>query len=213
MPDKVRHGTPLTNVDTAWLHMEDPTNLMMVTGIFLFDQPVSFDRLRDTFQVRMAERFPRLRHRVKQEGSSAWWVRDPTFDINAHVHRIALPAPGDEAVLRDVVSDLMSTPLDFSKPLWQCHVLEDYGEGCGVLLRFHHCIGDGLALVHVLLSTTDRAPDAAWPRPKGLRPFEKDVRSRIVSLFDDARAAVRRTVKTTRRLTGTILEQGVDSLL
>ena len=205
MPDNVHDGTPLTYVDTAWLHMEDPTNLMMVTGIFIFDRPLDFTRVRDTLQGRMADRFPRLRHRVKQDGSSAHWVEDPTFDMDAHVHKMALPAPGDLGALRDVVSDLMSTPLDFSKPLWQCHYIEGLGSGSAILLRFHHCIGDGVALVHVILSLTDTAADAPWPRRTKLMAHEEHVGERIVSMIDEARSAVERTVKTTRKVTGELL--------
>ena len=205
MPDNVHDGTPLTYVDTAWLHMEDPTNLMMVTGIFIFDGPLDVARVRDTLQGRMADRFPRLRHRVKQDGSSAHWVEDPTFDMDAHVHKMALPAPRDLGALRDVVSDLMSTPLDFSKPLWQCHYIEGLGSGSAILLRFHHCIGDGVALVHVILSLTDTAADAPWPKRTKLMAHEEHVGERIVSLIDGARSAVERTVKTTRKVTGELL--------
>jgi WS/DGAT/MGAT family acyltransferase len=213
MPDNVHDGTPLTYVDTAWLHMEDPTNLMMVTGIFIFDRPLDFARVRDTLQGRMVDRFPRLRHRVKQTGSSAHWVEDPTFDIGAHLHRMALPAPGDLAELRDVVSDLMSTPLDFTKPLWQGHYIEGLGAGSALLLRFHHCIGDGVALVHVILSLTDNAADAPWPVRASFMPHEKHVGERIVSLIDDARSAVERTVGTTRKAARALLQEGVEALL
>jgi diacylglycerol O-acyltransferase / wax synthase len=212
MPDNVHDGTPLTYVDTAWLHMEDPTNLMMVTGIFIFDRPLDLARVRDTLEERMVNRFPRLRHRVKQDGSSARWVEDPTFDMDAHVHRIALPAPGDLGALRDVVSDLMSTPLDFTKPLWQCHAIEGLGRGSAILLRFHHCIGDGVALVHVILSLTDTAADAPRPRRAKLLAHETHVGERIVSLFDEARSAVERTVGATRKVTGALLEEGVETL-
>ncbi len=213
MPDNVHDGTPLTYVDTAWLHMEDPTNLMMVTGIFIFARPLDLARVRDTLQERMADRFPRLRHKVKQDGSTAHWVEDPTFDLDAHVHKIALPAPGDLGALRDVVSDLMSTPLDFTKPLWQCHYIEGLGPGSAILLRFHHCIGDGVALVHVILSLTDTAADAPWPKPTKLLAHEKHVGERIVSLVDEARSAVEWTVKTTRKVTGALFEEGVEALL
>ncbi|HQQ78295.1 MAG TPA: wax ester/triacylglycerol synthase family O-acyltransferase [Thermoanaerobaculia bacterium] len=213
MPDNVHDGTPLTYVDTAWLHMEDPTNLMMVTGIFIFDGPLDLARVRDTLQARMVDRFPRLRHRVKQDGSSAHWVEDPTFSLDAHVHKMALPAPGDLGTLRDVVSDLMSTPLDFTKPLWQCHYIEGLGAGSAILLRFHHCIGDGVALVHVILSLTDAAADAPRPRRTRLLAHETHVGERIVSLFDEARSAVERTVGATRKVTGAILEEGVETLL
>ena len=209
MGDNVVHGTPLTPVDTAWLHMEDPANLMMVTGIYVFDEPMELSRLKETLRVRMVDRFPRLRHKVRQSGASAYWVEDPKFNIDAHVHRIALPAPGDERVLRDTVSDLMSTPLDFSKPLWQMHLIENNGSGSVLLLRIHHCIGDGIALVHVLLSSTDTGPDAPAPRLLPRAPHEKSVKSRITSLF----TGVQRLVETTRRTADLIAAQTVESLL
>jgi WS/DGAT/MGAT family acyltransferase len=210
MGDNVSHGTSLTPVDTAWLHMEDPTNLMMVTGIYVFEGPVDFARLKDTLRVRMVERFPRLRHRVHQSGASARWVKDPTFDLDAHVHRIALPAPCDDRALRDVVSDLMSAPLDFTKPLWQLHLVEGYCGGSVMLLRIHHCIGDGVALVHVLLSATDVAADAPAPRssPKASTkpPHERSVANRITSLFDGVQRFVEGTRKTADRLAATTVE-------
>ena len=45
-----KHSERLSNVDTAWLRMEDPTNLMMVTGVLVFDRPLNFERLRATFE-------------------------------------------------------------------------------------------------------------------------------------------------------------------
>jgi WS/DGAT/MGAT family acyltransferase len=202
MPDKVHDGTPLGLVDTAWLHMEDPTNLMMVTGMFLLDGPLGVDELRETLRERMVERFPRLSHRVQQQGSSAHWVEDPTFDLAAHVHRMGLPAPGGPGALRDVVSDLMSTPLDFTKPLWQCHLIEGVGRGSAVLMRLHHCIGDGLALVHVLLSMTDRVP---WVEPchplKALRrSLERHIGDQVGWLADRAAGVVEGAVRATLRV-------------
>ncbi len=209
MGDNVVDGTPLTPVDTAWLHMEDPANLMMVTGLYVFDEPMDLARLKDTLRVRMVDRFPRLRHKVRQSGASAYWVEDRKFNLDAHVHRIALPAPCDAGVLRDTVSDLMSTPLDFSKPLWQMHLIENNGCGSVLLLRIHHCIGDGIALVHVLLSSTDTGPDAAPPKLLPRAPHEKGVQSRITSLFE----GVQRLVENTRRTADRIAAQTVESLL
>jgi WS/DGAT/MGAT family acyltransferase len=203
-------GTPLDAVDTSWLHMEHPTNLMMVTGIFVFDHPLDFARLKDTARHRMAERFPRLTHRVVQRGSSATWEPDPTFDVDAHVHRAALPSPGDTRTLREMVSDLMSTPLDFTKPLWQFHLLENYGEGSVVLLRIHHCIGDGVALVHVMLSSTDQIPDAPWPKaPAAPHPHAAHARDRITSIVDGVNSVVTKT----RKITGALVHEGVESVL
>src|SRR5690554_2001134 len=111
--------TPLSNVDAAWLKMEDPTNLMMVSGIMTFAQPVDIDYLRDLIQYRLLQ-FRRFRQRVVRPSlplAPPYWEDDPNFNLDSHIHRIALPAPGDQAALQEVASDLMSTPLDFFKPL------------------------------------------------------------------------------------------------
>jgi WS/DGAT/MGAT family acyltransferase len=212
MPDRVHDGTPLSPVDTAWLHMEDPTNLMMVTGLFLLDGPLDRELLCATLRERMAERFPRLTHRVRQEGSGAFWQRDPCFDLGAHVHRMALPGPRDLRALRDVVSDLMSTPLDFSKPLWQCHLIDGVGAGSAVLMRVHHCIGDGLALGHVLLSMTDRVP---WVESHGVptfrRALEDHIADRVEWLADKAAAAVEVALRAGLHL-GHAVQEGIETV-
>ena len=148
MPSNGRRLEPLAPVDNAWLRMEDPTNLMMVTGVLIFDQPLSFERVRATIEHRLLC-FERFRQRVVIESGTARWAPDPNFTLSAHIHRIALPAPGDQAALEDLVSDLMSTPLDFTKAPWQYHLIENYGAGCVLLARLHHCIADGLSLIHI----------------------------------------------------------------
>lgn len=150
----------LSPVDTAWLRMEHPTNLMMITGIFMFDELLDFDTLRTTLDQGLLK-FDRFRQRVKQPilpFSPPYWEDDPDFDIDAHLHRIALPSPGDQNALQELVSDFMGTPLDFYKPLWQFHLVENFGNGCALLCRLHHCIADGIALVRVLLDLTDEEP-------------------------------------------------------
>ena len=64
------------------------------------------------------------------------------------------------------MNDLASTPLDLSRPLWQFHLVENYGEGCVLFCRLHHSIADGIALMHVLLSLCDDTADAPWPAPQ-----------------------------------------------
>jgi WS/DGAT/MGAT family acyltransferase len=148
---------PLSSVDVAWLQMEDPTNLMMVSGLLLFDRPLDVARLRRVLEQRLLA-FPRFRQRVVRPRLLGWvphWEDDPLFQVEAHIHRVALPSPGGDAALQPLVSDLMSTPLDYSKPLWHVHLIEGYEGGSAVLVRIHHCIGDGLALIHVMLSLTD----------------------------------------------------------
>jgi len=158
--------TPLSPVDTAWLRMEDPTNLMMITGVFIFDEVLEFGAVKDTLAQKLF-RFRRFRQRVIQPRISwlpPYWEDDPHFDIDSHVRRIALPDPGNQEILEALVNDFMSTPLDLSKPLWQFHLVENFGDGCALLCRLHHCIADGIALMRVMLSLTDDHPAKAIPQ-------------------------------------------------
>ena len=152
----------MSPVDVAWLSMEEPTNLMMVNAIMTFDEPVDIERIRQVLNYRWL-RYGRFRQRVVQPAiplMRPYWEDDPHFNLDLHLHRLALPAPGDQNALQDLVSDLMSTPLDFSRPPWQFYIIEGYGSGCAIMGRLHHCLADGMALVAVLLSMTDFRPDA-----------------------------------------------------
>ncbi|MBS1965183.1 MAG: wax ester/triacylglycerol synthase family O-acyltransferase [Chloroflexi bacterium SZAS-1] len=179
---------PLAPVDQAWLRMEDPTNLMMVTGILIFDQPLDFDRLRATFEHRLL-RFRRFRQRVVTVGNTARWEDDPNFTLSAHLRRIALPAPHDQAALQELVSDMMSTPIDFTKSPWQYHLIENYNGGCVLLGRLHHCIADGIALIRVLLAMTDESPDAPWPSATDSHEPEHRARSPLATVNATVRSA------------------------
>ena len=200
----------LSNIDAAWLHMEEPTNLMMINGFFQFNGSVDFDRIRITLEHRLLDRYGRFKQRVVESRlpmRQPYWEIDPHFDIDAHLHRIALPAPGDDAALYEMISDLASTPLDFSKPLWQFHVIEGYTGGGDLLFcRLHHSIADGIALMQVLLSMCDEDADAPWPEPA----VERDRHKRgIGSLFRPYISAV----KTSSRVVGTVASGGADVIL
>lgn len=153
----------LSNADTAWLRMDQPTNLMVVCGVMAFDRPLTAGALKRILRQRLL-RFDRFRQRVVDAGGAPAWEGDPLFDLDSHVHRIGLPAPAGQQELEEVVADLISTPLDFSKPPWQVHVVDQFGVGSAVIVRLHHCIADGIALVRLLLSLTDRAPLPATRR-------------------------------------------------
>lgn len=157
------HREPMANVDCAWLRMDDPTNLMMITGVLTLADPLSYEQVRQILEERLL-RFNRFRQRVSVPHSSVAspsWEDDPHFDIEEHLRRATLPSPGDKQALQQVVSGLMSVPLNPIRPLWQMHLIEDYQGGSAVIARLHHAIADGLALVAVLLSLTDDAGDAA----------------------------------------------------
>ncbi|MCA9969274.1 MAG: wax ester/triacylglycerol synthase family O-acyltransferase, partial [Anaerolineales bacterium] len=199
-------------VDAAWLHMEDPTNLMMVTGVMTFDRQPNLDHLKAILEHRLLK-YRRFRQRVVEPTLSIGlpqWEDDPAFDLNSHLHRVALPEPGGHEALQEMVSDLMSTPLDFAKPLWQSHVVENCGDGGAIICRLHHCIADGIALMQVLLSMTDLSRNAKWPQAK---PKKTKRPSTLLGRAYDAFVKPATNVFTTaRQLTERVWQEGVESL-
>src|SRR4030081_87212 len=95
-------GGPLSNVDAAWLRMEDRTNLMMVKGILVFEEPLDHRRVRSLLEKRLLP-FDRFRQRVVEAPFGIGpprWVEGDRFDLDAHLHRVALRAPGDHKRMR-----------------------------------------------------------------------------------------------------------------
>ncbi|HEY7951685.1 MAG TPA: wax ester/triacylglycerol synthase family O-acyltransferase [Solirubrobacteraceae bacterium] len=156
MPTELHHRLP--SADAAWLHMDRPTNLMVINSVMLFEERVDEARLREVIRERLVERYPRFHARVVESrlpllGPS--FEDDPHFDLDRHLHRLGLPAPADEAALRELVGDLIASPLDHAKPLWDMYMIDRPGGGCALIVRMHHCIADGIALARVMLSLTD----------------------------------------------------------
>jgi len=153
----------MPNADAAWLHMDRPTNRMVINAVLWFDEPLAPEALRTVLQERIVDRYPSFRRRAVEHGAlgGADWVDDPDFDLDLHLHHVALPAPGDRSALQEFVGDLASTPLSRDKPLWDAYLVDGYGTGSALVLRMHHCIADGIALARVMLEITDDAAPAA----------------------------------------------------
>ncbi len=148
---------PIAKVDTAWLRMEQPTNLMMITGVIMLREQVDFELLKQVVSSRFLA-FPRFGHKAVQTTRGCFWEEDEDFELSSHIRRIALPGDAGKGELEELVSELASTPLDQFRPLWQFHYVENYVDGPVLVTRIHHCYADGMALVQVMLSLTE--PDA-----------------------------------------------------
>ena len=172
----------MSKVDTAWLRMEKPTSLMMITGVLMFEQHLDIAQLRELVAERFLA-FERFRQKAVDLGGACYWEHDPDFDLEWHVRLTALPGEAGKPELQRLVSQLASTALDHSKPLWQFHLVENHNGGSALIARVHHCYADGIALIQVLLSLTDvsaqpRARDAlpeAWLKQDGQRITQRFV--------------------------------------
>ena len=158
-------GEALSRADATWFHADVPTNHFVVTSVALVDKPVDLARLKRVLAARIALH-PRLTQVVADTSLplAARWVKAKDFDLDAHLHRVALPQPATREALAAFVGDLAGQPLDLARPLWQLYVVDGPGEGGAIVSRLHHALGDGYALVRVLLSLTDDTP-GGWSRP------------------------------------------------
>ena len=154
------------SADAAWLRMDRATNPMVINCLLRFERPIDPARLRDRLQERRVDRFPRFRQRpVGDALRGLHWQDDERFDLGLHLQHVGLPAPGDEMAMRDLVSDLVSVPLDHHRPLWSTTLIDGPGDRCALLSRMHHCIADGIALARVMLTLADEHDVAPSARP------------------------------------------------
>ena len=155
-------GERMTKVDTAWLRMDSSSNLMMINGVWTLSPGIAWEALCERVQQRLLQ-YPRFRQRVVEDAAGATWVEDKNFDIAAHVLREKLPRRQGQSMqraLQDRVGELAMQPLDPRRPLWQMHLIEDFTgddgqQGSALVVRIHHCIADGIALISVTMSLVD----------------------------------------------------------
>ena len=150
-------GERMTKVDTAWLRMDSPSNLMMIVGVWTLRPGIKYADLCQRVEERLLK-YNRFRQKVVEDAAGANWVEDADFDIANHVSLEKLPrhAKGQEQqALQERVGELAMQPLDPGHPLWHFSLIEDYQGGSALLVRIHHCIADGIALISVTMSLVD----------------------------------------------------------
>jgi len=193
--------SPMSRVDTAWLRMERPTNLMMITGVMMFETPLDIKTLRKVIESKFLS-YPRFRQKVLDTPTGAFWQDDQDFDIDWHIRLTALPGRGAKKELERLTSQMASTPLDKTKPLWQFHLVEKFGGGSALITRIHHCYADGMALVQVILSMTEMGEDSKNKAALAKRWLKKEEHAPVAERV----GAIDRYMQ----LGGKMIEKGMD---
>ena len=211
MPDR------LSALDASFLYLEEPTTPMHVGAVSVFRRPRSgfeFDRMVELIEQRIAL-VPRYRQKVREvPGRLARpvWVDDGAFDISYHVRRSALPKPGSDAQLRELVARLMSRPLDHNHPLWEMNLVEGLSGGrIAVIAKTHQAMVDGISAIdigQVILDVTPTPrdiPEDLWmprPEPNALQltwQAAAEAVQRPGEIIDNARTAVYGGLATVRK--------------
>jgi WS/DGAT/MGAT family acyltransferase len=172
----------LAGADASFLYTETPTGHMHVTGVIIIDAAAmiggySFERLVELVEQRIHKLQPFRRRivEVPMAFDHPVWIEDPDFDLRNHMHRVTWPAPGTRQELAELVGDLMSRPLDRSRPLWEMWVAEGGEHGNVALIsKIHHAAIDGVTGADLMSQLFDLEPDG--PRPSPATPSSSPTR-------------------------------------
>lgn len=170
----------LSGLDASFLYLESSAQLMHVCGVLLLDPSTvpggyAFPELKKALEARVAT-IPSFRRKLKEvplEIDHPIWVDDRDFDIDRHVHRLAVPAPGTARELRELCGHLAGIPLDRSRPLWEMWVIEGLEGGqVAVFTKMHHASVDGVSGANLVSHLCSLEPDAPLLdlAPKGESP-------------------------------------------
>jgi WS/DGAT/MGAT family acyltransferase len=202
----------LTGLDATFLYMETPSLHMHVSMVAVLDPSTvpggySYEKLRAVVGARLAL-VPVFRRRLVEVPfrlGHPYWIDDRTFDLDFHMHRAALPAPGGIEELARFVGDVCSRQLDRSKPLWEMHVVEGLEHGrVAMVSKIHHSTIDGVSGAELLAQLFDLEADPAPQElpdaragndtmPSDLSLIARSLSTQLVAPFGIARLAWRTT--------------------
>jgi len=196
----------LSGLDAAFLYFETPTMHMHVTGTVVLDPSTmpggySFGRIREVLASRL-HLMPLFRERVAMVPfglAHPVLIEDPDFDLDNHLHRVAVPAPGSFHELAEFVGDIASRPLDRSRPLWEMWVVEGLEHGYVALVaKMHHCAIDGVSGAESMVHIFDLSPT---PEPVEPPPWSPEA---VPSDWDLVTGALASRLRTPARVVRTV---------
>ncbi len=190
----------LSGVDTSFLAWESPTTVGHVTGVLVLDPSTSpvtwtFEHLVAHLRSRLANLEPLTQKLVEVPLGldRPYWVPDPHFDLESHVHHVGVPGDGGRQAFAELVAAIHERPLDRRRPLWECHLVDGLtadavaasGRGAGgsrrgaaakrryqaLITKIHHAAIDGISGQEILAGLVDLTPDVATPAADGSVPF------------------------------------------
>jgi len=158
----------LSGLDATFLYMETARNYGHVGGLQIFAQPAEphertpeEDAANTEFLYGLASYTRRRLVEVPFGLDHPYWIEDPDFDREFHERTLAVPSPGTDRQLEQVVSRIASRPLDRSKPLWELYRIEGVDEGrkFAVYSKTHHCAIDGASGTQLALASMQTTPE------------------------------------------------------
>ncbi|CPR12054.1 acyltransferase, ws/dgat/mgat subfamily protein [Mycobacterium bohemicum DSM 44277] len=171
--------TRLSPSDASAYGLENTATPMYVGSLSILQRPragLSYESLLATVEKRLPQT-PRYRQKVREVGigtARPVWIDDNDFDITYHVRRSALPSPGSDEQLHELVARLAARPLDKSRPLWEMYLVEGLEKNrVALYTKSHQALINGMSALeinHVIADRTRRPP----PFPEDIWVPERD---------------------------------------
>jgi len=193
----------MSPLDASFMHIEDDVSHMHIGSAAIFEgPPPSHEEILSAIRAKLPL-VPRYRQKVRFVPLSLGrpvWVEDPHFVLDYHVRHTAMPQPGGDDQLRNLVGRVMSQQLDRSRPLWEIWVAEGLRDGRWVMIsKTHHCMVDGVSssdLLSVLMDHARKpgpAPADPWQperEPNDAELVATALAERIASPYEGARTVL-----------------------
>ena len=188
----------MSDADALMWHIEkDPILRSTIVAVGILDRTPEWDRLRERF-LRASIAIPRFRQRVISPPlriGPPRWAYEPDFDLNFHLKRFTVAAPGTHRQLLDAIAPIAQSSFDRARPLWECTILDGLEGGqAAMVMKVHHSVTDGVGGVELLTQLVDLERDAPERLKNRVAPSGE---------FFDSGSLIRESVAhTTRRWLG-----------
>jgi WS/DGAT/MGAT family acyltransferase len=173
----------ISGYDATFLYAESPTSPMHVATLTIVEGSLKFEDFREILASKL-HKIPKFRQRllnVPLNLDYPYWVDDPNFELDLHLHRIKLPDPSNWKTLRELTSALFSNSLDLRRPLWSVSFIEGLDDipqvpkgSVAIVTKIHHVMVDGVSgvgIMGVLFDKNEKNQEKEHEKPK---PFEPD---------------------------------------
>lgn len=195
----------LSALDASFLYLDGPTTPMHISSLAIYEGPAPRPAELKRHLAGRLPLVPRFRQRLEHV-PFGWhrpvWVPDPEFDLDAHLHHAALPAPGGDVELTALAGSILSQPLCRMRPLWEMWLIDGLSHGrFAILSKTHHALWDGVSGVDLHSVLLDTGPDAAplqdldpmpvEPPPTRAQLMSKAVRDHVSEGFGLVRSVLR----------------------
>ena len=159
----------ISGYDAAFLYAESPTSPMLIATLAIVEGSLKFEDFKKIVASKL-HLIPKFRQRllnVPMNLDYPYWVDDPNFEMDLHLHRLKLPEPSNWETLRETTSNLFSGPLDLRRPLWSMHFIEGIDEiaqvpkgSVAIIAKVHHVMIDGNSGVGIMGTLFDQDPSS-----------------------------------------------------